>query len=80
MEVVLTEYVPITDSQFGRRGPATRLLVADRLGFDEVRGGEFALLITEVARNVLSHGRGGQAIIAGHEERTRPGGAAFWPG
>lgn len=65
MEIASTEYVPITDvSSIGearRRG----LLMAERLGFDEVRCGEFALLITEVSRNVLNHAQSGQTILMG---------------
>jgi anti-sigma regulatory factor (Ser/Thr protein kinase) len=48
------------------------LLAAQRLGFDETRSGEFALLATESARNVLLHGGGGQVLIGGMKE---PGGA-----
>jgi anti-sigma regulatory factor (Ser/Thr protein kinase) len=41
------------------------MLAAQRLDFDETRAGELALLATEVSRNVLIHGRGGQVIMAG---------------
>jgi anti-sigma regulatory factor (Ser/Thr protein kinase) len=47
------------------------LLAAQRLEFDETRSGEFALLATESARNVLIHGGEGQVLIAG----MRDGGA-----
>jgi anti-sigma regulatory factor (Ser/Thr protein kinase) len=65
MEVELTEHVPITDSSSVGEARRRGLLLADRLGFDSVRSGEFGLLITEVSRNVLMHGGGGQTIIVG---------------
>ncbi len=72
MEIAFTEHVPITDSssigEVRRRG----LLAAERLGFDEVKCGEFALLTTEVSRNVLLHGGGGQAIILGAKNDHGP--------
>jgi anti-sigma regulatory factor (Ser/Thr protein kinase) len=65
MEVAYTEHVPITDDSSVGEARRRGLLLADRLGFDEVRSGEFGLLITEAARNVLLHGGGGQTILAG---------------
>ena len=65
MEVAYTEHIPITDDSSVGEARRRGLLVADRLGFDSVRSGEFGLLITEAARNVLLHGGGGQTIIAG---------------
>jgi anti-sigma regulatory factor (Ser/Thr protein kinase) len=65
MEIASTEYVPITDASSIGEARRRGLLVAERLGFDEVRCGEFALLITEVTRNVLSHAKSGQAILMG---------------
>ncbi len=65
MEVAYTEHIPITDDSSIGEARRRGLLVADRLGFDAVRSGEFGLLITEAARNVLLHGGGGQTIIAG---------------
>ena len=60
-----TEYVPITDASSVGEARRRGLLVAERLGFDETRSGEFALLITEATRNVLSHAKSGQAILMG---------------
>ncbi len=37
-------------------------LAAD-LGFDETKSGQLAIVITEAARNVVVHGRGGQLIL-----------------
>jgi anti-sigma regulatory factor (Ser/Thr protein kinase) len=65
MEMILTEHVPITDTSSIGEARRRGLHVAERLGFDEVRSGEFALLVTEMARNVLTHGGGGETIITG---------------
>ena len=66
MEIAFTECVAITDSTSvgaARRSAAT---AAARLGLNETRAGEFALLATEVSRNVLIHGGGGQVIVTGN--------------
>ena len=65
MEVAFTEHVPITDVSSVGEARRRGLLLADRVGFDPVRSGEFGLLITEVSRNVLIHGGGGQMIMVG---------------
>jgi anti-sigma regulatory factor (Ser/Thr protein kinase) len=65
MEVAFTEHVPITDASSVGEARRRGLLLADRVGFDSVRSGEFGLLITEVSRNVLVHGGGGQMIMVG---------------
>ena len=65
MEVEITEHVPITDASSIGEARRRGLLLADRLGFDSVRSGEFGLLITEVARNILLHGGGGQTVMVG---------------
>lgn len=39
---------------------------------DEVRGGELALLATELSRNILVHGGGGEAIIIGSKNDREP--------
>ena len=65
MEIAFSESVPVTDpSSIGqvRRSAAS---AANRLGLDETRSGELALLATEVSRNVLVHGGGGQVVVAG---------------
>jgi anti-sigma regulatory factor (Ser/Thr protein kinase) len=68
MEIATTDYVAITDASSVGEARRRGLLMAERLGFDEVRCGEFALLITEVARNVLIHAQTGQAILMGLKE------------
>jgi anti-sigma regulatory factor (Ser/Thr protein kinase) len=65
MEVAFTEHVAITDESSVGEARRRGLLIADKLGFDSVRSGEFGLLITEAARNVLRHGGGGHTIIVG---------------
>lgn len=65
MEVAYTEYVPITDDSSVGEARRRGLLLAERLGFDAVRSGEFGLLITEAARNTLLHGGGGHTIMVG---------------
>ena len=72
MEMILTECVAITDTSSIGEARRRGLHVTERLGFDEVRSGEFALLITEIARNVLTHGGGGQAIITGSRNGYGP--------
>jgi anti-sigma regulatory factor (Ser/Thr protein kinase) len=72
MEIVFSEYLQVTDpSSVGevRRGA---LMAAHRLGFDDTRSGEFALLATEASRNVLVHGGGGQVLLVGFRERDAP--------
>lgn len=71
MEIVFTEGVAIKDvSSVGevRRAAAA---AAGKLKLDETRAGELAILTTEVARNVLIHGGGGQVIVSGIDS---PGG------
>ncbi|HZP23489.1 MAG TPA: SpoIIE family protein phosphatase [Terriglobales bacterium] len=65
MEIASTEYVAITDASSVGEARRRGLLMAEKLGFDEVRTGEFALLITEVSRNVLAHAQAGQTILMG---------------
>jgi anti-sigma regulatory factor (Ser/Thr protein kinase) len=72
MEMILTEYVPITDTSSIGEARRKGLHLAERLGLDEVRSGEFALLINEIARNVLTHAGGGQAIITGSRNGSGP--------
>jgi anti-sigma regulatory factor (Ser/Thr protein kinase) len=65
MEVAITEHVAITDASSIGEARRRGLLLAERLGLDSVRSGEFGLLITEASRNVLLHGGGGQTIMIG---------------
>ena len=65
MEVALTELVSVTDQSSIGEVRRTAAAMGQRLGFDETRSGELALLATEVSRNVLVHGGGGQVIVSG---------------
>jgi anti-sigma regulatory factor (Ser/Thr protein kinase) len=69
MEVAFTEYVAVTDSTSVGEVRRTALLLAQRLNFDETRSGEFALLATEVSRNVLVHGGGGEVVLTGIKQQ-----------
>jgi anti-sigma regulatory factor (Ser/Thr protein kinase) len=71
MEVTFTEWVPVTDSSSVGEARRKALLVAQKLGLDETRSGEFALLATESSRNVLIHGGGGQLVIAAMQDDER---------
>lgn len=70
MEIAFTEHVPITDSSSIGEVRRTALLSGQRLGFDETRYGQLALLATEVSRNVLIHGGGGQVILTGIQDQN----------
>ena len=72
MEITFSEWVPVIDSSSVGEVRRTALLAAHRLGFDETRSGELALLATEVSRNVLLHGGGGQIVLAGMNEGQGP--------
>ena len=47
-------------------------MAAHRLDLDDVRAGELALLATEVSRNVLVHGGGGEVVLAGIQNGDGP--------
>ncbi|HSY01313.1 MAG TPA: SpoIIE family protein phosphatase [Acidobacteriaceae bacterium] len=72
MEIAFTEFIPITDTSSVGEARRSALLTAQRIGFDETRSGEFALLATESSRNVLLHGGGGQVVITGMKEGDHP--------
>lgn len=61
----MTEFVRVTDESSVGESRRAAVALGRRLGFDETRAGELALLVTEASRNVLLHGGGGQIIIAG---------------
>lgn len=73
MEIVFTELVNVTDASSVGEVRRTAMMSAHRLGFDETRSGELALLATEASRNVLVHGGGGEVILSGiHETGGTP--------
>ena len=65
MEIAFTEWIAVTDASSVGEARRAALSVAQKLGLDETRSGEFALLTTEASRNVLIHGGGGQVVVAG---------------
>lgn len=72
MEIVFTEGVAIKDASSVGEVRRAAAAVATRLKLDETRAGEVAILTTEVARNVLIHGGGGQVIVSGLEGPSGP--------
>ncbi len=72
MEIAFAEWIPVTDASSVGEVRRTALSAAHRLGFDETRSGELALLATEASRNVLIHGGGGQVVLAGLNEGSGP--------
>lgn len=72
MEIVFTEGVAIKDASSVGEVRRAAAAVATRLKLDETRAGEVAILTTEVARNVLIHGGGGQVIVSGIDGPSGP--------
>lgn len=68
MEVAFTECVSVTDASSVGAVRRVALLAGERLDFNQTRAGELALLATEVSRNVLVHGGGGEVIVAGFSD------------
>lgn len=71
MEIISTEWIPITDVSSVGEARRRALMIGQRLGFDESRSGELALLATESSRNVLVHGGGGEVVISGMQEEGK---------
>jgi anti-sigma regulatory factor (Ser/Thr protein kinase) len=72
MEIDFTEWISVADASSVGEVRRTALSAARRLGFDETRSGELALLATEASRNVLIHGGGGQVALVGVNEGASP--------
>ena len=72
MEIAFTQWVPVTDASSVGEVRRSAAMAAHRLGFDETRSGELALLATEASRNVLIHGGGGQVVLAGMNDGSGP--------
>ena len=72
MEIAFTECVAIKDASSVGEVRRTAAAAAIKLKLDETRAGELAILATEVTRNVLIHGGGGQVIIAGLQNTAGP--------
>ena len=43
--------------------------MAAEAGFDEVKRGQVELIVTELARNIVNHGKGGHLLLAGWQNR-----------
>ena len=72
MEIAFTECVSIKDPSSVGEVRRTAAAAAARLRMNEARAGELAILATEVSRNVLLHGGGGQVIVAGFHNADGP--------
>jgi anti-sigma regulatory factor (Ser/Thr protein kinase) len=72
MEIVFTESIPVTDASSVGAARRAALMAAHKLGLDETRSGELALLAVESSRNVLIHGGGGQLILSGMAQQDGP--------
>jgi len=72
MEIVFTEGIVVKDASSVGEVRRSAAAAAAKLKLDETRAGELAILTTEVTRNVLIHGGGGQVIIAGLKNSAGP--------
>src|SRR5579871_3749732 len=72
MEIAFTECIPVSDQTSVSEVRRSAALAAAKVGLDETRAGELAILATEVSRNVLIHGGGGQVIVAGMRNSMGP--------
>jgi anti-sigma regulatory factor (Ser/Thr protein kinase) len=55
----------ITQSSHGAQARRLALQVAQGLGFDETGRGKVALVVTEVATNLIKHATHGQLLVQG---------------
>ena len=70
MEITFTESVAIRDATSVGEARRTAAAAAAKLGLSETRAGELAILTTEVSRNVLLHGGGGQVIVSAFRDQV----------
>jgi len=70
--MTFTDCVAITDTSSIGEARRSAASAAGKLGMDETRSGELAILTTEVSRNVLIHGGGGHVIVTGFANRAGP--------
>lgn len=64
----LSVAVPLVDIPSVSEARRAGLKLGSSLGFNEVKNGELGIIITELARNAVLHGKGGTLIVSG--ERT----------
>jgi anti-sigma regulatory factor (Ser/Thr protein kinase) len=72
MEIAFAECVAITDASSVGEVRRSAAMTAHRLALDETRAGELSLLATEVSRNVLIHGGGGEVVLTGMRNGDSP--------
>lgn len=72
MEIAFSQSIAIIDSTSVGEARRAAAATAARLGLNETRAGELGILATEVSRNVLIHGGGGQVIVAGLQNHVGP--------
>jgi anti-sigma regulatory factor (Ser/Thr protein kinase) len=72
MEIAFSGCISVTDPSSVGEVRRSATSIADRLGLNEIRTGQLAILATEVAQNVLIHGRGGLVIVSGLQRRPGP--------
>ena len=79
MEIAFSQWVAVTDASSVGEVRRTAQSAAQRMGLDETQSGELALLATEVSRNVLIHGDGGEVVAGGNPGTRMARSLAFWP-
>ena len=68
IKALLQYAVRIADQSEPSEARRVALSLADRLQFNEIRRGETAIVVTEAARNVLLHGRGGEIVLTARSD------------
>jgi anti-sigma regulatory factor (Ser/Thr protein kinase) len=73
--MAVTPAVPLTVADASAVAEARRTVtaLARRVGFDEAGAGRVALVVTELATNLVKHGGGGEVVARALEERSGPG-------
>lgn len=65
--------IPIIDSSQAGEARRTAVVLASRLGFNETERGKIAIVVTEVANNLVQHTRGGVLLLRAIEQPTAVG-------
>jgi len=60
--------IAVTEPTHAAEARRAALRLADRMQFDEQAQGRLALVVTEIATNVLKHGRGGRVLLSPVDE------------
>jgi anti-sigma regulatory factor (Ser/Thr protein kinase) len=72
MEVIPAAVIAVHDATQISEARRTAQLLADRLEFSETRRGEVGIVVTELARNALVHGKKGHVLILPVVDETSP--------